>query len=406
MKLLFLCTTEFQLMTALNIKYHVHPNDEADIIVGNYHGEEKALADRLRKTKLFRKVFYVRSNIENNTLHKFFKELMDGEPTIKLKDAVCNSLNYAWIKFMELLGGPKQYVLNMIDHFSELEFGKYDMLLTYGAKPITSNLVDLILITNINCRIVLMDEGFGIPSLGKYSTPEIIEKIDKCYTYALDIVMHTIPNEKGVKIPVIKRTDMKFIKILNDVFQFHENDVEDYRNAVIFFNPNGGESKMPWYLKNNLTKILFHRLYEKHLKEEKSYYKILHLADLAVQYCHNVGTMNKIWIKLNPRATKDQIEAYKKRDDIRLMKRWDLPWELLLLNCPVGKNVFLTDCSASVCLCRDVVEPLDTNICRILLYRLAQEKFSTAHDCFFENLNEKYEDIFIPATVDELNCIR
>lgn len=406
MKLLFLCTTEFQLMTALNIKYHMHPNDEADIIVGNYHGEESFLAERLRETNLFHKVCYVRSDVENKTLHEYIAELIGGNATIKLKDAVCNSLNYAKIKLMALLGGPKQYIPNMIDHYSELEFGKYDMLLTYGEKPITSNLLDFILITNINCRIVLMDEGFGIPSLGKYTPPEVIEKIDKCYTYALDVAMHTIPKKKGVKIPAIKKTDIKFIKILNDVFQFHENDVEDYRDAVIFFNPNGGESKMPWYLKNSLTKILFHRLYIKHLKEEKTYYKKLHLADLAVQYFHNVGTMNKIWIKLNPRATKDQIEAYKKRDDIRLMKRWDLPWELLLLNCPVGKNVFLTDCSASVCLCRDVVEPLDPNIRRILLYHLAQENFSTAHDCLFKNLNEKYEDIFIPATVSELNCLR
>ena len=397
MKMLFCCTTEFQLLTALNIKYHMHPDDEADIIVDNYRGEEKALAERIRETNLFRKVLYVKSHIEQDTLHKYFKEAFERKSSISFSQAVQNSIRFFGIKFLKSLLGTKYYIRHAIANGSELEPKNYDVLITYGTKPIVEQLIEYITVTNQHCRIRLLDEGFGIPSLGEYSASEVIRKIEKCYLYS-DAAMHTIPKEKICKIPSIKRTDKDFVSILNYVFQFHPEDIEDYRNSVIFFNPNGGESKMPKYLSAGLpvTKVLFPRLYKEHVEEEQTYYKLLALANFIITYFREKQHYKKIWIKLAPRASEDFLDAYRNRDDIRLLRRWDLPWELLALNCPLENSVLLTDWSAAVCICRDVVELVGENIQRILLYHLMQEDVSEMHRQLFENLESINEDLYIP----------
>ena len=63
----------------------------------NYHGKERELAERIRQTKLFSKVFYVRSSIENETLHKFFKEMIAGETTLNFIAAAQNSIHFSII---------------------------------------------------------------------------------------------------------------------------------------------------------------------------------------------------------------------------------------------------------------------------------------------------------------------
>ncbi len=397
MKMLFCCTTEFQLLTALNIKYHMHPDDEADIIVDNYRGEEKALAERIRETNLFRKVLYVKSHIEQDTLHKYFKEAFERKSSISFSQAVQNSIRFFGIKFLKSLLGTKYYIRHMIANGSELEPKNYEVLITYGTKPLVETLVEYIIGTNRHCRVRLLDEGFGIPSLGKYSDSEIIRIIEKCYIYS-DAAMHTIPKEKICKLPSIKRTDRVFVSLLNHVFRFHPEDIEDYRNSVIFFNPNGGESKMPSYLSAGypVTKILFPRLYKEHLEEEEIYNKLLALANFIITFFREKQCCKKVWIKLAPRASEDFLDAYRTRDDIRMLKRWDLPWELLVLNCPLENSVLMTDWSAAVCICRDVVDLRGDNIKRILLYRLMQGEVSEMHRHLFENLEKQNEDLYIP----------
>ena len=406
MKLLFLCTTEFQLLTALNIKYHMHPDDEVDIIVDNYHGREKELAERIRETKLFRKVFYVKSYIEHDTLHRYFKETIAGKSDLCFSWAMNNSLRFAGVKLLESLLGAKQYIRHMIYNASELKLEDYEILIAYGTKPITKKLIAYLSDVNKHCRIHLLDEGFGIPSLGQYTDLEVIQKIEKCYIYS-NAAMHTIPREKICKLPSIKKTDKEFISILNHVFQFRSDDVEDYRNAVIFFNPNGGEAKMPRYLKIGfpLTKVLLRRLYQKHLSEEKVYCNLLALANFITTSFRKKQRGKEIWIKLAPRASRDFIDEYRKRDDIRLLKRWDLPWELLALNCPLDNSILLTDLSAAVCICRDVVEPLGDNIQRILLYRMMKTEVSDTHKLLFENLENQNEDLYIPKDAKEFDEI-
>ncbi len=408
MKLLFVCTTEFQLITALNIKYHMHPDDDADIIVDNYHGEEKELAERIRETKLFRKVFYVRSYIEHETLHKYFRSISDGEPGIGLAYAIKNSLLFLKMRIMTKIFGSGAYIGNMLAFSENFSIEEYDAFLAYGDKPITCALVDILSRRKKDTKVFLLDEGTGtyvVPNIGKHSN-----LIDGCYVYAPDLVIYA---KETYKVPPIKQTDYNFIAILNYVFQFHTEDVEDYSESIIVFNQSG-RGKMPKYLQNPswIVRLLFHNSYKRHIEEEKEYEEQAHLMRIAIEYASNNAAREKTWMKLNPRAAKSTIEEYKASTDTHIIRRYDLPWELVALNCSVQGATFLTNCSSAVCLYNAVLEK-NENVRCVLLYKLGKNQTSEKYNLFFEKLAWKYENVCIPEDTfglkqcnTSINCVR
>lgn len=396
MKMLFLCTSEFQLMTALNIKFHMHPNDDADIIVANYHGEERELAERIRKTKLFRKVFYVREYIENDTLHKYFHDLIEREPSIGFFCSIKNSFSFLKVKSMRAILGPQVYIKYMIADSSQLDLKEYDAFFAYGTKTITYNLADCVLKYNPDCHLNLLDEGIGSyadPEIGMYS-----DIIQKCYVYDVDMAIY----EKEIcKVPSIKREEYEFIDILDYIFQFNGEDKEDYRNAIIIFD-QGNAGKMPRYLQNSSWwfKIIFHNAYTRHLKEENEFRERVRLIDAVI----GLGTEHDVWMKLHPRSSKDTIREYKTKG-IRVIRRYDLPWELIAVNCSVGNNILMTISSSSVCLYNAVIDGVDDNTQRILLYKMSDVKNPETNLQYFKKLGKGYKNIHIPQTMDELKSM-
>ncbi len=399
MKLLFLCTTEFQLITALNIKYHMHPDDDADIIVDNYHGEEKALAERIRGTNLFRKVFYVRSYIEQETLHKYFRSISDGEPGIGLAYAIKNSLLFLKMRIMTKVFGSDAYVNNVLVPSDSFSIEEYDAFFSYGDKPITCNIVDCILKRNRHCQFILLDEGIGtytVLNLGKHS-----EIVDKCYVYDPDLVVH---NKEACKIPSIRKSDKEFIDILNYVFQFYIDDIEDYSNSVIVFHEDGRD-KMPKYLQNASwwVKILFHNPYRRHLEEDAEYNRQAGITNMAIDCVTGKIQADKIWIKLSPRAVRSSLKEFGCRQDIKIIRRYDLPWELVALNCSVKNAVLLANYSTAVALYNAVVDNAEDAVRCVLLYKIVHE-FSVggAYDCMFERIINKYGKVYAPHNINEL----
>ncbi len=395
MKMLFLCSTEFQLLTALHIKYHMHPTDEADIIVNNYHGEERELAERIRVTGMFQNVFYVRSYIENETLHKYCRAIIDGEHHISLWFAFKNSLGFIKIKLLSNLFGEKIYIKNMVADSEQLKLDDYEAFFgyIYGKRPILNNILGYILNHNTGCRINLLDEGVGSYI---YSEGEpYLGIIDTYYVYEPDML--PFDKVKYRKIPSICRDDTNFIALLNDVFQFHSSDVEDYRNSVIIFD-QGVWNKMPKYLQGSAwrSRLLFHNSYKRHLKEDKDFQEHIDIANFMID---NTAP-RKIWIKLHPRHSSEVFAEYKKKE-VKLVKRYDLPWELLALNCNTENCVFVTTYSSSVCLYNAVVDSnLDDYSC-VSIYKLADMKFAPEMEQYFEELKRRYKNFYIPETLDE-----
>lgn len=397
MKMLFLCSTEFQLLTALNIRYHMHPDDDADIIVNNYHGEEKELADRIRKTGLFHHVFAVRSYIEEKTLHRYFRCIIDDEPGISFLDAVVNSLKFIKTKLMTALFGAKQYINNMVDDSSQLRMEEYEAFFAYGSKKVACHVLDYILKYNLNCRINLIDEGtaaYCVPELGRFSMPSVMEIIDSCYLYDPDVVVY----EKEIcKIPSLKKTDIRFVQLLNEVFQFKKDDVEDYRNALIFFDQNVA-NKVPNYLQRDswIIRFLFRNAYRRHLKEEKEFYEQLDAMNIAL----DANVSRDIWVKLHPRSSNDIIAELESRH-IKIVRRYDLPWELIELNCPTGNNIMVTSYSSSVCSYNAVLEgKLDDARC-IMMYLLSNTEFASALKRYYIKVQKKYDNVYVPKDMNE-----
>lgn len=399
MKMLFLCSTEFQLLTALNIRYHMYPNDDADIIVNNYHGEEKELADRIRKTKLFSNVFYVRTYIEEKTLHRYFRCFIDGEPRIQFSWAIMNSFRFLKTKWMTAVLGEKSYIDNMIDDSSKLQLNKYNAFFAYGSKKIARYLLDYLLKNNSLCQINLIDEGTGTyyePELGKYSMEEVLSGIvDRFYVYDPDVVVY---KKDLCRIPKLRKDDKIFIDLVNYVFQFTSEDLEDYHNGLVFFDQNVF-NKTPKYLqgKSWIVRMIFHNAYLRHLKEEKDFYRQLEIINLVL----SKQTADNVWIKLHPRTTKDIFKELEQRN-LKIIRRYDLPWELIALNCPVGNNILVTNYSSAVCLYNAVLENQEDSTRCVLLYKFSKLKFLEDGDKFFDMLRTKYNNIFIPETDEDL----
>lgn len=397
MKMLFLCSTEFQLLTALNIRYHMHPDDDADIIVNNYHGEEKELADRIRKTGLFHHVFAVRSYIEEKTLHRYFRCIIDDEPGISFLDAIVNSLKFIKTKLMTALFGAKQYINNMVDDSSQLRMEEYEAFFAYGSKKVACHVLDYILKYNLNCRINLIDEGtaaYCVPELGRFSMPSIMAIIDKCYLYDPDVVIY----QKEIrKIPSFKKEDKEFIQLLNGVFRFEKDDIEDYRNALIFFDQNVS-NKIPKYLQSDswIIRFLFRNTYRRHIKEEKEFYEQLDVMNMVL----DANVSWDVWVKLHPRSSNDVIAELKSRH-IKIVRRYDLPWELIELNCPTGNNVLVTSYSSSVCLHNSLFERTSDDTYCVLIYMFSGFEPLDEDIHYFDALQKKYGDIYVPKDINE-----
>ncbi len=385
-------------MTALNIKYHMHPNDDADIIVGNYHGEEKDLAERIRKTKIFRKVFYVREYIENATLHRYFRYFTDGGERICFFYALRNSLEFIKIKFQRFLWGPKAYISNMIQDAHDLNLEEYEALFLVGSKIIACNLLDYVMKYNKICKINVLDEGIGsyvAPEMGKYKNVEGIA--DECYVYDPEMVLY---KAKKIRVPRINKSDTKFIGILNTVFRYHEDDIEDYSHSIIFFD-QGVSSQLPKYLQSNFrwVKWLFHNAYKRHLQEEKKFCEQVHTLDFMLSHAGK----RIIWIKPHPRSSRDILESYKKRN-IKLLRE-DVPWELIALNCSTKNTILVTNFSSAVCLHNAVQDAFDNQVQCLLLYHILKERIPELDKEYYQKLQRKYDNLCIPATIDELTLM-
>ncbi len=396
MKMLFLCSTEFQLLTALNIRYHMYPNDAADIIVNNFHGEEKALANRIRQTQLFDNVVYVRTNIETQNFHRYFKNYLEGEKTIKLSYALVNTLAFLKIKVLSWLFGDYFYVKRMICGFEKLKLDDYNAFFVYphGRRTIMMSMINYLHTINKNCRINLLDEGVGsYVEKGEYTNI-----IDNCYVYEPSL---SIYKSKFCKVPRIKKEDRGFIEILNEIFQFQDSDIEDYHNSIIFFDQSV-YSKMPKYLQRNsfIFKTIFYNAYKRHLKEERDFYNQIRVIDFVL----NSDTSRKVWVKLHPRPSKDAIEEYRKKD-VSLIRRYDLPWELIALNCPMENIVLVANSSSSVCLFKGIMDDDRNDIQCILLNILSKEELTNTMTQYFKKLEKIYNNFYIPKTVNELMLI-
>ena len=392
MKLLFLCTTEFQLLTALNMKYHMYPDDIADIIVDNYHGEEAALAERLVKTKLFRKVCYVNSHYEQKTLHAYLLGISDGKKTVSFGEALSNTLKFTESRIKNFLFAEKGYLSVLVNGFDALDIEEYDEFFAYGGKNVTKKISVYLRKKNNNCKVNQIDEGVASYC---YNNVGEVSSLDACFLYEPKA---RIPAGKTLAIPKLSRSDREFIELVNYVFELDETQIDIGDNDVIFFD-QGVEGGMPKYLRNitPIKKILFHNAYKRHLKEDQMYRERRQMTKNML----SVFKGKKIWIKPHPRSSEDAISSYDMfGNNIKVMSQYQVPWEVIALNIELKNVLLVTVTSSSVFLYSSVFDEI-YNSKAIVLHKMFTHDVIEEFDAYTEKLQKMYGDEFVvPKDLD------
>ena len=393
MKILFVCTTEFQLLTALNMTFHTYKDDTVDIIADNYHGEEKALAERIRETGLFRHVCYFDTHIEQRTLHAFLRSISDGTNAVGVSEALKNSARFIWSRIKSLINGDKGYLSALVNGFSNLDITEYDVFCAYGGKPATRRMRSYVQNINPECKIIQLDEG-----VGSYYEPNVGQNgnVDGSILYNPDSSQLQI---KTKQMPKMEKTDKAFIDMVNKVFEFDSSKCIDFCNSIIFFD-QGVYNPMPKYLRNPslLKRIIFHNSYRRHKIEAADYEQWKKITSEILAALNG----KEIWIKPHPRSSPKAMDIYAEIPNIKVMPQYGMPWELIALNCNVEDSIMMTNVSSSVCLYPSVVQPLN-NIRNVLIYKLYGTDLPENFSIYVENLCKKYPDaVFVPKDKTEL----
>ena len=101
MKALFVCLTDYQMLNALNIKVNLLKNKDADILFFDNKEGHKQLAERLRKTGIFKNVF-LHQYTNTNDLHKYLRKQTTDVSCLKAAFNSVNELKYK--AFCKLFG--------------------------------------------------------------------------------------------------------------------------------------------------------------------------------------------------------------------------------------------------------------------------------------------------------------
>ena len=368
MRILFVCSTEFQLLNALNIKYHMFSDCDADIVLQRPNFKE--FVERLKLVNMYGCICYAKPELLG--LHQYFRDITNkGISHVSLSKAIINTIIIAIKKIKGLFGGPKKTLDNLLFGYQNIKDIKYDKVFMQSGNEIVRNFYkDL---HNI-AEMVILDEG-----VGSYYLDTICHKntkADSAYVYDPDVVVYG--GVDLVKIPALSNANEEFINIANKVFDYKKSHIR-IRNKTIFFD-EGGEI-MPAYLKNAgwLKKIVFSNSIKKHMQSHLEYMK-------QVYAFKKIASNNEVYIKYHPRTPNDMLQEYDEKIFHEIEQR-RIPWELYLCNNDIEHCNFITMSSSSVSLYPLIIG--GDNDC-ILLYKCFG--FPISHKCeqFLKKVAIKY----------------
>lgn len=371
MRILFVCSTEFQLLNALNIKYYMFPDCVADIVLQRPNFKE--FVGRLKSVNMFEHICYAKPELLG--IHQYFRDITNkGESEVTLCRALVNTFIGIQKKIQGLIGGPKKNLDNLLYGYETIRNIKYDIVFMQGGNTVVRNFYrDMCDVA----EMAILDEG-----IGSYYIDTICHKktkADSAYLYDPEVALYAEKKEvKLIKIPALSKVDESFVNIANEVFDYKSNHV-CIKNKNIFFD--GGGELMPAYLRNAgcVKKFLFSNSIKKHLE---SYYQYMKQVDLF----RKITADKDVYIKYHPRTPKEMLKEYDKRFFHEIEKR-NIPWELYACNNNIENCNFITMVSSAVCLYPLVVG--GNNRC-ILLYKYSD--FPLPEDCkrFLKLLAGKY----------------
>ncbi|WP_295916107.1 polysialyltransferase family glycosyltransferase [Anaerovibrio lipolyticus] len=392
MRYLFICVTEFQLLSALNIKYHLLENDDVDIIIRNNHKNDDII-NRIVKTNLFSHVWFFRH--EKEGLHQYIRNITYHRDGVGLFKAFSNSVYMLKNRILEYIYGEEYLLFSNIEGDGAISEFKYDEVFFQSLDPLIRLLLKQVKKHNAACKWNLLDEGtmsyFGVEAENYI--------FDNVYLYEPALSVSYDDNDNFIRIPRIDRKDEKFINLINMVFDWHDIYGKELDKAVIFLDQ--GYQAMPAYLKNPnlLKKIIFANPYKKHRR-------LAYLYDAEIYWFKKVISWVGIkkYIKFHPRTWYSMKQEFND-NDIEILPNNAIPWEVICINMYVKNSIFITVNSSSACMYEAVIGRPEDNNYYILLDQLVQAK-DGFEDGMFDRLLHLYpQKLFIPNTEEELRRI-
>lgn len=395
MKILFICSTEFQLFNALNLKLHVFPLDKADIILQFLKKDTVDFYHRIKETGLFENVCYRLPDFFG--IHEYSRRIRSGDFSGSFLEASRNSIEQFYVccssfRHHEYINIIKKNVYN----FDKLDFESYQQVFVGGTNEIVVNVIQHIRCHNPACRINLYEEGIGSyihDNLGADSDLPV----DNVYLYEPCLALYH--HDSFLKIPKISRSDVKFISLINRIFDYKEG-AKEIKHKIIFFDNHA--APMPEYLNRSkfLSKTLFRNPYKKHLHDHQVY--ILQLEVYKMLAMRTKGRC--VLVKLHPRTERKHIEADYMSPETRIMENISVPWEVFCCNCKISDNIFIT-LESSAALSNAFVMDEEDNNKAIVLIGYKELETIPKYKAFFQKIKDQKIDYGFYLPTDERQYI-
>ena len=395
MKLLFICSTEFQLFNVLNMKMHLFPNDSADIIIQFLKEDTVEFYNRVCETGIFENVCYRLPDVFG--LHEYARCVRKGDYSHSLVGAANNSMKEFFTNLSsrtshEFIDNVKDCVYNV----ESLDFSSYQAVFAGGTNDIVTNIIRHLHSNNPKCKINIYEEGVGSyinDILGDHC--EDIPR-DNIYLYEPTMPVYKHPSLRP--IPKVKRDDLSFLEIANRIFSYvpQTNRIE---GQIIYLDDPS--EPLPNYLQysNLLNRTLFVVPYKRHLRDHEIYLRQLAIYKLLLE---NVGT-RKILVKLHPRNERLNILQEYQGPNTKIFENISVPWELFCCNCELRNNIFVTMESSSISANSLVVDGHGENvliICRqVDNERARHDKYNEFHVKLKQKGNSK--EVYMPKSKKE-----
>lgn len=392
MKSLFICQTDYQLINAINIKKHLLPELEADIVISNNKPGTIELSKRLQNVGLFQNVYVYSDSF--NGLHRYMR---GNDEKNTFCNAIKGSLKNIYLNIFGRIKGVDFIINHKIFDNKKINFSQYNNLFGVETSSFYGEIYDIISKYN-KCNNNFLDEG-----LGCYLRYALNRKhrIDTVYLYEPEMAAYKDDFFNIIKIPKINLNDKEFIRLINYVFNFKDLINVKLKNKIIFFDQN--THPMPRYLRNvgKIKRTILRNPYKKHLKDQIFYETKLELFRVLAEKLKP----RKIFVKLHPRSTEEYLEDYKK-NNADFFPNVFSPWEVFGCNYEIKNNIWITVYSSALCSYDFTIKNTNNNK-YIFLYKIVNQRGGLKDykdiDEFFTNFQQLNNGkVFLPNSIDEL----
>lgn len=402
MKLLFICSTDYQIINAINIKEHLYGNTCADIILIDNKKNRVEVAHRLKEVSVFNNIFVCDESVKG--IHYFLKNLTEGYQNISIAECIKNEFVNVYRLFCRIYKEDSYTINSKISCGGRVSFKEYSEIFCFDTNHIIRKCILLVKKINSNCKINFLDEGIGTYFI-KNNYPY---HIDKVFVYEPSYMLYGEEFNELIKIPKICLKERMFVEKLNYIFNFSSSIQNMIENKIIFFDQPW--DLIPKYLNNFVTRLICFKSYKRHLKEALICKEQIKMAKVIRKKANNIECL----VKLHP-LTKERINKVYENIGYKFIKNVSIPWEIIGCNCEMKNNLFISVYSSALMSYDFTIKQNKSNkyiyLYKIMYYRNDCSLFKSYEDFkmtdeFFQNMKKVNKDVvFIPENIEELGNI-